>query len=169
MDLLSKTTLNVLPNEFINDILDHLSLPSLLNVSLTHWHIHDTAVSHVHASFSGRNPVLFLQTIIEHRLAKHVKQVTWTYTNPEHPPEGSPPKSPRGNLAPAERHIIADAFRRLEAATPQLAKLEDLTTCFERSYENDDDRGLEQYKFFEFFLLFLPNVESLLVELHYWK
>jgi len=119
-------TLNTLPNELIEHILDYLSLPSFLALSLTNWHLHDLALGHLYTAFPGPDPSLFLRTITAHgHVAKYVKEVSWISSRHRC---AAIPNAPQ--LTSAERHGIAQTLRNLELVTSE--SKDDLASRFIR-------------------------------------
>jgi hypothetical protein len=158
----SMTTLDTLPNELILAILTDVPLPSLLNLNLVNWRFHNLTLGYVYTTFSGRGAASFLRTIAlstsPSTLSHCVRNVIWKLEMP---------KELRKRIPKPDSNAIAQAYRSLTLASPQIP--DNLVTNFE-TLMDDQSRNLseEDHWYLEFFLLFLPNVETLEVH-HAWK
>jgi hypothetical protein len=160
----SRATLDMLPDELIVAVVEHLALPSLLNLNLVNRRLHRVTLENVYAMFDGPNMACFLRTITlpppngRPDLAERVKNVTWEL-NP-HPEESLQSfNSPPINISASERWAITRAYQQfvlvpVEAQVP-------LDSRFARHVGGT----LEvDHWALEFFLMFVPNVEELKVQ-----
>lgn len=146
----SKINIDTIPAELLLGILDYLPLQALHSLNLTNRHLYKCSLAHVYATSPGQNEQLLLRTITHPgnvELAKRVRNVICRlYTRPH---------LPRVSLE--EGHAIFEAFQALPLSISNDRKT-DLANTFWIKYLKAEP-GTHEY--FEFFLLFLPNVETL--------
>jgi hypothetical protein len=153
----SKPTFETLPNELLFTILTDVSLPSLINLNYVNRHFRNLTLEYIYTTFSGQGAACFLRTIAPSTnlsgLSHRVKNVIWPLCMPA---------EPRKRISKSDSSAIAQAYRRLTLASPE--DFDNLVTRFETLMDGHS-RNLSEdnHWYLEFFLLFLPNVETLKV------
>jgi hypothetical protein len=159
----SRVTLDMLPDELMLAIIEHMALPALLNFNLVSKRLYRLTLENVYAMFPGPNAACFLRTITlppptgRPELAMLVKSVVWTSDLGvmSYHPAGSPPM----NISASDRWAIARAYQQLELVLPAESQvsLDSRFASHVRGIFEENDWALE------FFLMFVPNVEELKV------
>jgi hypothetical protein len=149
----SKVNLDTLPAELILAVLDHLPLQALRSLNLTNHHLYNISLDDLYATSPGLNEQLLLRTITRPgnaELARRVKNVVCSlYTKPH-----------LRRVPPEEGRAIVEAFLALPLSVSDDKKTK-LANNFRTKYLHGEPGS---HEYFEFFLLFLPNLESL--EIH---
>jgi hypothetical protein len=153
----SKATLDTLPTELALAILNYIPLSSLHSLNLVNWHFHMLTLGHVYATFPGHKALQFLRTIalspsIERsNLAKRVKNIVWTQNYLE---------SCKEEISKSDTLAIIQTYRELALTSPNRGQ-GDLDAMLP-TLISDRSRAVQvEHWFFDFFLLFMPNVEWL--------
>jgi hypothetical protein len=149
----SRVNLDTLPAELILKVLDYLPIQALRSLNLTNRHFYNISLNNLYATSPGLNEQLLLRTITRPgnaELARRVKKVVCgLYTKPH-----------LRRVPLEEGRAIVEAFQALPLSVSDDKKTE-LANNFETKHLNGEPGS---HEYFEFFLLFLPNLESL--EIH---
>ncbi|KAH7374314.1 hypothetical protein BKA66DRAFT_572273 [Pyrenochaeta sp. MPI-SDFR-AT-0127] len=153
--------LSTLPDELLLAILDYIEvddIPTLRDLVSTNRRLHDLAIKRLYSRYSGHTPELFLRTIALPSparcpaLADNVKQVFWDQKHMSHQ------ERLRGEEKVAFRRPIADQLSRRGF---NLRGLDSKDLRWRYLYTPGLERNAWWY--LEFFLCFVPNVETLVV------
>lgn len=149
----SRTGFETLPNELIWAIFDLLDPKSLFQLNTANRKLHHLTCEHLYSSFNGHDYSKFLRTLTsssthDPSLSQHVKSATCII---------EPSKSIFQGITEQNRAKILDTFKALPLPDPELRA--DILSY----YETDGD-SIQHHWILDFFLLFLPNLERLVVK-----
>jgi hypothetical protein len=160
----SRAALDMLPDELIVAIVEHLAPPSLLDLNLVNRRLHNLTLENVYAAFSGPNTACFLRTITlpppngRPDLAERVKMVTWEL-DPDPDDSLQTFNSPPISISSSDRWAVTRAYQQLVLVPVETqVPLESRFASHVRGIFEVDHWALE------FFLMFVPNVEELKVQ-----
>jgi hypothetical protein len=165
----SSITLDKLPDELILEITGYLTFPSLRHVVFVGKRLHAIALLNFYSWFPGYNPSRFLHSITlpppagRPQLAIGVKTVNW-HCGPS--ASAAPARYPWGELdaldldiSASDRWAIARAYQQLVLIAPP----RDQASLDSRFASHVNGKLSKHNWALEFLLMFVPNVEELIV------
>ena len=150
-----------IPNELLLAILDEVedsNRQTILALNRTCQRLHDLTTERLYRQFRGAAPEQFLRAIAlpppygRPALANCVKEVIWTHDYAEQP-------SDHNSISPVSRHLLAQALHASDCVLMTRDPCVDLPSAF-LDFKPD---GIDSDLYLEFFLFFVPKIESLVV------